>query len=458
MSIKLSDPPTISTASPTLVTAATTKPRFYPGWIMLGIAAAVQFMSAPGQSYSVAAFIDPMLNDLGFLRTEYATAYLIATLVSGITLPFMGRLLDAYGARILLPSVAVLLGLACLWMSRVDHLIGLVIGFSFVRCLGQGTLSLVSTWIVGEWFHNKRGIATGLVGLGGTFSVMSIPQVNDMLIQSVGWRNTWLLLAVAVWVVLVIPGAFFLRNRPEDIGLLPDGQLPEDEEETDYLVDSYASNTAVEETTKKTSNLIAPTEDSWTVGQAMRCLTFWKLNAVVCTSALVGTGLIFHQVSLLAEHGVNRTEALGLIGIQAVVGTFSSLLFGYLTDRYQSRYLMAFAMLFFFMAVCLLIVMPIPAMAILYSGLLGLHGGIIRSTGTVVWINYYGRLHQGAVRGAAFSIMIFASALGPVPLALAKDYFGGYNQVLMVFAVLPIITGCWVLTAKPPQKEPALTV
>ena len=84
---------------------------------MLGVGTLGMFLSAPGQSFSVAAFIDPMLVDLGLLRTDYSIAYLVAGLIGGALLPGIGLLLDRVGARALLPTLGLLLGIACLWMS-----------------------------------------------------------------------------------------------------------------------------------------------------------------------------------------------------------------------------------------------------------------------------------------------------------------------------------------------------
>ncbi len=416
--------------------------RFHPGWIILGVAAAGIFMSAPGQSYSVAVFIDPMLADLGLLRTEYSTAYLVATLLGGLMLPWMGRLIDTHGARRTLPIVALLLGVACLWMGTIRHVAALYFGFSMIRCLGQGSLTLISTWLVGEWFERRRGLAMGLVGLGGTLSVMSFPQINDQLILHFGWRNAWMILAVAVWIVLVVPGIVLVRDRPEDLGLLPDGDSPSDlrQRRTDRVALEFERGP------------LPAVRESWTVGEACRTPTFWRLLAVVSTCSMIGTGLVFHQVSLLGEQGVARTDALRLLAFQAVVGTVTSVVAGYLTDRLQARYLLAASMLFLTLALALLLVMPSPAFAVAYSCLLGLQGGIIRSTGTAVWINYYGRLYQGAVRGFAMSIMVIAAAFGPLPLALAKDHFGDYKFALGCFLILPMIAAISVRSASPPVK------
>lgn len=407
------------------------------------MAAVTMFMSAPGQSYSVAAFVDPMLKDLQILRSEYSTAYVIATLVSGLSLPFIGRLLDAQGARRMLPLVALLLGLSCYWMSGVRDLVGLCIGFCMVRCLGQGTMTMISTWLVGEWFERRRGLATGLVGLGGTLSVMSFPQVNNALIEAFGWRTAWLVLGVLVCGAVILPALLFVRNRPEDLGLLPDGRSPgaaDASEAAGPLPDAPANGPVL-------------TDEAWTAPEASRTSTFWKLVAVIATSALVGTGLVFHQVSLLADHGVARGWALNLIGMQALVATIVGLIAGYLSDRTPPRYLLATSMGALSGGLLLLMTIPGPSPAILYAALLGIHGGIIRSAGTVVWINFFGRLHQGAVRGLALSFAIIAAALGPLPLALAKDWFGDYRPALLAFLVLPVVAGVLVVTAHPPIRK-----
>ncbi len=405
---------------------------------MLAISTLGMFLSAPGQSFSVAAFIDPMLNDLGLLRTDYSIAYLIAGLVGGALLPGIGLLLDKVGARVLLPTLGLLLGLACLWMSSIGTLVGLSVGFTLIRSIGQGAVTLASTWLVGEWFQNRRGLAMGVVGLGGAASVMTIPQLNDWLIAEYGWRMAWWGLAAMVWVGLVLPALLLVRDRPEALGLLSDGrwedsQVPEQSDPT------------------LSSSLADSPELDLTLGQAIRLSSFWKLLAVWCTTSMVGTGVIFHQVSLLATHDVAREDALLLLGMQALVGTGSGVLAGFLTDMGFERFLLAASMLFLSVAIGLMLWMPDPLWALAYAGLMGLQGGIIRTAGTAVWINYYGRTSQGAIRGVAMAAAVVAAACGPLPLALSWDWTGSYSVSLIVFGALPLLAGFGVLTARSPR-------
>ncbi|MFT5522743.1 MAG: MFS family permease [Pirellulaceae bacterium] len=412
--------------------------RYFPGYTMVGISAAAQFMSAPGQSYSVAAFKEPMREALAISETNYALAYGFATIVSGLSLPIVGRMIDRFGARRMLPAIAFFLGLACLGMSQVTSLTSLYFGFSFVRSLGQGALSLVAAWMVGEWFARRRGFATAISGLGGSISVMCIPLINIYVINHFGWEMGWTVLGIAVWVVLLLPSSFLVRDRPEDLGLLPDGDSGIDSSESGVSLDDSAVS-------KVRSN------SDWTVAAVMRDPTFWKLLAVPATSGMVGTGLVFHCVLLLGSRGVPPGWALALISFQAAVATSAALFAGYLTDRWQARYLLSTAMLFLAGAGTIILLMPHPLVAIFYAVLLGLHGSIIRSTGMVVWMNYYGREHQGAIRGIAMAVMILAAAAGPLPLAISIEWLKSYDFAIYIFIATPLVSSILVWTAKPPR-------
>ena len=426
--------------------------RFFPGWSMLGIAAMAQFLSAPGQSFSVAVFKDPMRISLGLTETQYSLAYGFATIVSACLLPFVGRLLDHFGARIILPIIAVGLAAACFFMSRIHSLSELYVGFSLVRSLGQGALTLISVWMVGEWFEKKRGRATALAGFGSAFSVMTIPLLNSWLITHYGWQTGWVFHAVTVAICLILPGIFIVRNRPEDLGLHPDGIDPAEEPEPEEALPGG----------RQKRPLITATIESWTVRQVLRDPTFWKLLTVITTHALVGTGLVFHQIALLGSHGVPMNWAIRMMSFQAICATVLMFPAGWLTDRFPSRYILCGSMLCLSLANLIVLTMPAIWMVIVYTFLLGLTGSVFRSTATVVWINYYGRMNQGAVRGVAWSMMILASALGPLPVAMSIDYFGSYDPVLYLFMTIPLISAAAVWSAHPPKlfkkQEEAPTV
>jgi MFS family permease len=329
------------------------------------------------------------------------------------------------------PVVACLLGMACLAMSSVWHLAGLFLGLTAVRCLGQGALTLLSTWMVGHWFDRRKGLALGLLGLGSTLSFMAFPASNHFLIEQFGWRGAWIGLGLGVWVLLMLPAFLLIRNRPRDLGLEGDPHLEK----------------------RSADGTLFPIEPApaWTAGQACRTATFWKILSSLSTSALVSTGLVFHQVSLLADRGVSSGLALSTLSLQAAFACGMSLIGGMLADRIEPRRLLASSMLMLFLAIILLLLVDSPALLLPYSILLGLHTGVQRCSGSLAILNAFGRLHFGAVKGLVMALVIGASALGPLPLALAKDWLGHYDVALFTLLVLPLISGIAVWTANPPK-------
>lgn len=406
---------------------------YFPGWTMLGFSAAAQFMSGPGQSYSVSAFKDPMRIALGVSETDYSLAYGVATLISGASLPLSGWLVDRFGARRMLPAISALLVVGCIVMSRTDNLPSLYVGFTMIRCFGQGALTLVAAWLVGEWFFRRRGLATSVSGLGSSISVMTIPIVNGWLVRTYGWETAWLVLAAMVGATMIVPALLFVRDRPEDLGLCPDGTDPS------------------RHTAAASSRKAHVTRESWMLREVLRDRTFWKLLAVPTTSGMICTGIVFHQVALFGSRGASAGFALGLISLQAAVATVAALGAGWWTDRASSQRLLALAMLLLSVSSLVLLWMPHPALGILFAVLTGLHGSLLRSAGAVVWVNYYGRGNQGAIRGVSMAVMILGAAVGPLPLAMSLDRLSTYDPVLAAFAVIPLVAGAVVWFAKTPS-------
>jgi MFS family permease len=332
-------------------------------------------------------------------------------------------------------------------MSTANSLPDLYLGFGMIRSLGQGALTLTAMWIVGEWFAARRGLAASIAGLGGSLSVMCFPLLNNQLISHFGWQVAWIVLGIAVWGVLILPAIFVLRDRPEDLGLHPDGIAPS--------MSTPASDSVgvdADETVCTRSSEFSVEEPSWSVAEVLRDVTFWRLLAVPASSGMIITGLTFHQVAMLGSRGVSSAWALGMISVQALVATLVSLPAGWLTDRVAGRRLLSLAMLLLAAAGTIVLIMGNPYFAVGYATLLGLHGSILRTAGNVIWLNYYGRKNQGGIRGIMMSVMILAAAVGPLPMALSIDHFKSYDIALIAFITIPLLAASLVWTAKPPRR------
>ena len=431
-------PPYMSSSSATVTLPRDTADSgIHRGWWILTVAFTAVFMSAPGQSHSIGTFRGIMIRGMENVNdTQFSTAYLVATLFSGFALPFLGPLIDRFGARVLLPLTSMLLAVACILMSCVEQLPLLYLSLGMLRLIGQGLMCLLATWLIGEWFQEKRGLAMGLMGVGGAISVMIFPLLNRYFMLNYDWQTAWLVLSAILLVTFVIPPWLAIRNRPEEEGLFPDWRH--------HPLEKYP--------TQATEYSPHITQETWTRSEALRDPTFWKLVMCITCTAMVGTGVMFYADRVLERVGMSGDKPYYVLALQAVLATITCIGAGYLTAKVQARYLLATAMFLLAAAMAILVTMSSAWMVIPFAIMGGVHGGIIRTVGSVVWVNYYGREHQGAVAGAAISVAVAGSALGPLPLAISEDIFGSLRPAMILFMCLPIIAGIIVLSAAPPKR------
>ena len=408
---------------------------FFYGWIILGVSALAIFIAGPGQTYSVSMFVDPIISDLGWSRTLVSGLYTAGSLIAGVFMILAGRLLDRYGARIMMTAVAVLFGLAAIWMSSVNHPIQLAAGFVAIRTLGQGSLTFIPTTLVSLWFVRWRGRATAICTLGGAVSFATFPILIHALIANTGWRNAWLVLALVIWIVLLPPVALLIRRNPESVGLLPDGQLPSTKDQP------------------KKDKLDTLSEVNLSLGEASHTRTFWLLLVACASPSLISTALTFHHVSFLASKGIPSGTAATIFGIMGPMQILGIFIAGFVADRFPSRYLLAVGQMLIAATMLWTFLITSTWQAFFYGATLGLSNGFIMTISTVIWPNYYGRRHLGSIRGVTTSGMVVFAALGPLPFGLLFDLTKAYSLAILIFLALPVFSAAAALLAYPPDRK-----
>ncbi len=408
---------------------------FFYGWVILAASALTRFISGPGQTFLISVFIDPIISDLGWSRALVSGLYTAGSLTAGATMIFVGRLLDRYGARIMLLAAGILFGLAALWMSAVDHPVKLYFGFAALRILGQGSLGLITSTLIALWFVRLRGRAMAIGGIGEAIAMATFPIIAYALISNTGWRNAWVVLALVIWVVMV-PIVLLVRRSPESVGLLPDGKAaPQLNEQT---VNEQASTAQ---------------EADFSLSEALHTRTFWLLLFASSAMPLVGTGLAFHQISLLASKGIQTgmaTTVFSIIGPLQLLGAFIA---GFMADRFPNRYLLVVGQVLLGMAMLWTFLITSAWQAFTYGAILGFSMGFIMNVTAVIWPNYYGRLHLGSIRGVSIASTVAFAALGPLPFGLIYDITGDYSLAILVLLTLPVSCAVAALLAFPPKKR-----
>ncbi|NKB66089.1 MAG: MFS transporter [Candidatus Latescibacteria bacterium] len=406
----------------------------YYGWVVLAVGSLGSLMTTPGQTPGFSAFLDHFINDLGLSRSLISTLYTGATLTASFALPLVGRQFDQRGARFMIGLISLLLGLACLYMAWVHNAWTLVLGFFLLRLLGQGSLSLVSKNAINLWWVRRRGMAMGIAGLvtallGGLF-----PLLINYLIPLYGWRATYMVLGGLILLTIAPLGWILMRNRPEDHGLEPDG-----------------GRAAVGDSSGKTG----PIEHNWTLAQVLRAPVFWLVAAGIGSMSMLNTGLTFHLFSVFADSGLSSQLAASVFVPIALTGALVQLAGGLLIDRAPIRLLLVLALVL--EAVVLLWAPRLTSLPMAYGfGIcMGVQGGLDILVGSVIFANYFGRRHLGSIAGFASTLMVACSALGPMPIGIARDLLGSYSLVLSYSAALPLgLAIACLFFAKTPQAPP----
>ncbi len=393
-------------------------------------------MSSPGQTYVVSIFIESFITDLGISRSLVSTLYTLGTLVGSFVLPIVGYQIDRHGARLIVVLITALFGAACVYMGYVQNAFMLGLGFIALRMLGQGSLGLVCTNIINQWWVRRRGMVMGISGMAGSLiSLGGFPNVINWLLPIYGWRSTYILLGVILTFVMAPVAFIFFRNHPENYGLQPDG--------------GESGRFRLRKRKQVTTRL---TEVNWTLGEAMRTSVFWILVASLSGISMLSTGLFFHMVSIFTDNGLTRNLAAAVfvpIAVTTAVVNWGS---GLLVDRLPVRILLATGL--FFQALSLLMACSLSSItfALVFGVVLGISSGLIRILGSVVWAMYFGRRHLGSITGLTSMITITGSALGPMPLGIGRDLLGSYNLALTISAFIPILLGILGLFIADPAR------
>ena len=410
-------------------------------WVILSVGTLGVIMSVPGQTIGVSAFTDKLIEVLGITRIQFADAYMLGTIGSACSLPFVGGLYDKYGARVIFPIASVIIGVVLFALSYCDEIVKftgsffatMAILFLLLRLSGQGVMTMVSRNMVMKWFRRKRGMASSVIGISLTLSFSIAPKVFDMMIQAWDWRVAWQIIGAVEIFIIAVFAILLYRETPEDCGMLPDGDLVE-EENSDI---SYEPETA------------------YTLIQAIKTPAFWLFSTGMAAYALYLTAISFHITSIFETVGLGRTNAMNVFPPAAVLSVFVSLMCGWLADRIHLKYLLA--LMTFALALCALGLIYLSATSNVGFYLLVAGNGISMGTfgivSSVTFPRFFGREHLGKITGVNMAYVVFGSAIGPTLFARGFEYTDSYVVAgNLGLAILLCLTIASLFTKNPNEK------
>ncbi len=415
-------------------------PRYFYGWNIVGAAAAAMFASSALQGYGTGSFLVPMSDDLGWSRTEFILAITVGQFVMAAVSLYVGGLLDRRGPRPLMLIGTAVAAVSLLAASQVEELWQWVLIRGLAVALGTALAGgLVVNVSMSKWFVERRGRAIGFAAMGISLSGVVVPPALTALVDGVGWRAAWQLLALG-FVLLMLPASLVMRRRPEDHGLHPDGRSDED-------LRGGAGEAARRDLAT-----------SLTRREALRTRTMWMLVFAFGMSSLSLLALATQTIPYLTDFGFERDTAAAMLGLFAFPGLVTRPFWGLLAERIHPRFLAAGA--FLCLSAGILTVIPAaqagsePAVAagFLLAGV-GIAGNLPMQE--LLWATFLGRRHLGQVRGAAMPFNLLFSASGPLLVSAYFDATGSYTGVLLTMSAAAVVGAFVILLVRPPHRAEA---
>jgi MFS family permease len=412
---------------------------FYYGWVMVGSALAINAVSSTLNPVVFSFMIGPMSEELGVSKSALAWSFTLRLFAGGLVGPFIGVLLDRHGARWIGAMSGALVATMLIALAFVHDLwlVYLVFAISGLAGLGGPAGQLLTQVPLAKWFVVKRGRAMAIATVGMAGGTMFAIPITEWLLSSFGWRGTTIAFGTIVAMVVVPVSIIFVRRAPEDLGLHPDGSDTPPMSAAEHALGRHAHLT---------------TANNWTMREAMRTPAMWQLLGAQSLAGTVLMGTLVYRVDYFKSLGISsEVVALGTT-LDPFTVVFSAFAFGMIADRVPVRYLGAIGLFGFALSILPMIFAGGSAVGvILHNVTWGMAAGGHITLNNLVWPNYFGRLHLGAIRGVVLPASIAASGIGPPLFGFLFDSGMEPWHVWLVSLASFAIAGVAVLVARPPK-------
>jgi len=420
------------------------KPERFYGWIALAGAILVYSISSGTFFYSYGVFLPFMCNEYDWSRALVGAGLSVALLAFGLPSPLIGASIAKFGPRvnIIFGNLLVVIGLA--GMSITTQLWQLYLFYGILVGLGAGFgLYMTCTTVANNWFVRKRSLAMGVVTTAGGLGGLTFPPLVAALISSIGWQMSWLVLAsIQLIGTVVIGGIILVRNRPEDMGQVPDG-MP------------MAQNSEIVEETSYASAGDQSASD-WETREAVRNPVTWLITTLCAANFLAIGTVTAHQVAYLEDMGFSPIIAAMTLSLVPGTSILGRLAFGLLGIKFNVRHLAIVSFVAQVIALAILLTARSLFLIYTYAALFGIsYGALVVALPTFIG-TYYGRSHYAQILGFIFPMAIIAEAVGPIMAGAIHDAMGTYTLAFAIitgFSIVGLI--CTVFARQPKSSKQA---
>jgi MFS family permease len=407
--------------------------RFFYGWVVVGISGLV-FAVVRGINDAFGVFLVAFVEEFGWSRAAVAGAFSFGRAVEGTVSVAIGMLSDRLGLRRLVPICACLMALGLVMASGIDSLWMLYISYGLVFAIGiTGVGDLSHLPVISRWFIRKRGTAIGIAMAGMGLGILLVVPLTQSLILHFGWRWAYVALAIFALITIIPPSLLFQRERPEDMGLLADGEVSDE------------PGLAAGALRAAPRRITSPAHD-WTLRAAMATPTLWLLFATRIMTPLGMMMVVPHHVVYLVEQGFDKLTAAFAFGSLGAFSFTGRVVFGALSDRVGRVPTICLTYSLSIVGTLLLMSLHDPAQTILlwcHIVIYGLGFGARGPVTSSLVIDLFHGKHYGAILGFLEIGSGLGGTIGPWLSGFLFDRTGSYILSFSVsMAVLVLATVC----------------
>ncbi len=367
----------------------------------------------------------------GWQRGHITAVASIAGLIAVAIIYFVGTLVMRFGVKKIMVPILVMTGITAIVMSRANDFLLFSLCLGILQIFAASGLMVFPSILLANWFVRRKGIAMGIATIGAPLSSATYCLVVAWLIEHYGFGTAYSIVGIII-LLLAAAGGFLLANKPEDVGLSPDGVERTPEE--------------VEKTRKDLESL----ETKWKLRQFLSKKETWLYIASFGLLNLIINGIMSQLIPRFLDVGFSMHQALLFLSMAALLGMPISFCWGWLDDKISTRIACTLlALSFAFASFCFLFasaqnlvfaILAVVAVASLTGGMPNLEVSIVASIfGRNEFVNAYRYLRIG--------VNILRS-FGYAAMGLIFDKFGSYNISFGIFIVLAMIAAVSIFMAR----------
>jgi MFS family permease len=367
---------------------------FEYGWIVVG-AGALMTCVGMGAMLSLAVFLQPISESMGWSRGGVSAAATLDFLCMGIAAFFWGALSDRFGTRIVVLCGSVLLGTGLVAASQATDLLQFQLLFGILIGVAAGSFYAPMIAAASAWIEDHRSLAVALVSAGMGVAPLTVAPFASWMIAAYDWRTAMLVIGLVAW-ALLIPASFLVRPAPQ-----------------------AASPSAA-------GGADAP-DVAWTAAQAFRTPQFITLACAHFACCAAHSGPIFHMVSYAMICGIAPMTAVSVYSVAGLSGLGGRLALGALADRIGAKHVLVGGL--FVQAIAVATYLAVGRLGEFYalSVVFGLAYGGVMPLYAVLVREFFGARIMGTVFGAVSAFASLGMALGPWAGGWVFDTFHGYG-------------------------------